>query len=1241
MTRANSEREACREISVSSEDMEHCAREAIHLLNTVQSYGVVLVCEPLTGVIVGHSDNAPARLGLRREDLLGVAVQEVFGKQRELEWRACLDGAMEASATQMGRLRAGNKPRWWEVCAHKTPGGAQVLVELIPWDNASARTPVKSDEFLSQITAALQLLQGTQSVKTFADISAYLIQQFSGYDRVMLYQFADDWSGEVIAEANAAGEPPRFLGQHFPESDIPSQARELFKQTPLRVIADVEAEPCHFVWLDSDVGAVDQSYALLRQPSFMHIIYLKNMGVRASLTISLIHENKLWGLLSCHHNQPRSPLGEERQSLLLACQMLSFAFTSHLSSLLEIERLEREKRESLLCTQLSGELSDLAELKHRWERHQSALKEAFQANHVSLCLEGRWMYGPKTPPENLQRLQQHLEKRFPGKSFYTECLHTSKIASADWKAANVAGCLIHPLPQLERSFLAIFRPEQRRVERWGGKPGKAAPIRLPDGRSLPGPRTSFEQWERVVKDRCLPFSDATRRFAADLSALVGRLVLAQKLRESQNQLLLLGSSMEHLNDWVIITDADAQQEITYVNQAVVDKTGYSREELIGNTPRLLQGPQTDRARLDDVRRALEAREPIRVVLVNYKKSGEAFWNDLTITPICNDAGVYTHFLSVQRDVSERVQYQRTLKDLSEDLEVTLELIPDLVLEFNKELRLSRVNKIGNQLLGKTGESLLGKSLEQIFSPPIAEQYTRAFTQVKREGLARGIEYSMEIDGVCKYFELSISTKRDEANAILAYVCVVHDTTEHKRSEQRITELALYDPLTNLYNRRALIDRLLATRSDCIRSHKYFGLLYLDLDHFKRLNDTRGHPVGDSLLKQVAARLREITRQEDVLARMGGDEFVILLSSFDSTTAASSKAAEVAHKLSKTIKQPFDLGNVHYMLTCSIGITVGGTGKQESVEEILQHADLAMYRAKGLGGACWYFFDPEIQQQAYARSELEQDLRGGIEQNALNLIFQPIVCAGGTVLGCEVLASWQHPEKGYISPEIFIPLAEESQLILQLGEWILAKTCCLLAAWTGDERYSSWSLAVNISARQVQQADFVERVKTIVTESGANPQRLKLELTESLLQDNVDATIAMINELTEFGISFSLDDFGTGYSSLSYLKQLPISHLKIDKSFVRDLLEDPDDAAIAEMIIKLANTIGRKVVAEGVETEAQYQLLRKLGCDYFQGHYFAHPMPLEALPRWKCPQSPDMGSHDSPRATPASRHKPRA
>jgi diguanylate cyclase (GGDEF)-like protein/PAS domain S-box-containing protein len=522
----------------------------------------------------------------------------------------------------------------------------------------------------------------------------------------------------------------------------------------------------------------------------------------------------------------------------------------------------------------------------------------------------------------------------------------------------------------------------------------------------------------------------------------------------------------------------------------------------------------------------------------------------------------------------------------------------------------RVNRAFSEITGYSQEEAIGATPRLLASGHQDAAFYRAmWHRIATEGSWQGEVWNRRKNGDLYPEWLNITAVRNARNEVTHYVGTMIDITSRKEAERQIEHLAFYDLLTGLPNRRLFIDRLQQAMAGSARTQRMGAILFIDLDNFKIVNDTCGHDVGDRLLVEVAQRLNDCVRDGDTISRLGGDEFIAMLEDLSiSPQEAAAQARVVARKILEALNQPYTIaGRVHHS-TPSIGATLFA-GSEDSVDELLKQADIAMYQAKAAGRNTLSFFDPEMQAAVAARASLEADLRQGIEERQLVLHFQPQVTAGNTVVGAEALVRWQHPERGTISPAEFIPLAEETGLILPVGQWVLAEACACLARWMTVPTTRDLSLAVNVSARQFRQPDFVTEVRKAIDEAGIPPNRLKLELTESLVIDDIEDTITKMGALKALGVGFSMDDFGTGYSSLSYLTRLPLDQLKIDQSFVRKLPNSPNDAVVVQSIITLAKSLGITVIAEGVETEAQRLFLEQHGCPLFQGYLFSRPVPL--------------------------------
>jgi diguanylate cyclase (GGDEF)-like protein/PAS domain S-box-containing protein len=525
----------------------------------------------------------------------------------------------------------------------------------------------------------------------------------------------------------------------------------------------------------------------------------------------------------------------------------------------------------------------------------------------------------------------------------------------------------------------------------------------------------------------------------------------------------------------------------------------------------------------------------------------------------------------------------------------------------------RVNSAFINITGYTLEEAIGRAHE-LFSSDSQDRhlYDSMWDSVEHTGAWEGEVWGKRKGGEVYPARLILSTVKNAEGIVTNYVAALTDITANKAASDEIKNLAFFNPLTKLPNRRLLMDRLKQALVSSSRSGNKGALLFLDLDRFKTLNDTLGHDIGDLLLKQVAERLSHCVRAGDTIAHIGGDEFILLLEDLSADAIeAAAQAETVSNKILNAISQQYQLDVHSYRSTASIGSVIFN-GHDVSLDELLKQADIAMYQAKDSGRNTLRFFDPKMQEAINARAALENELRIAIEQKQFELYYQAQVDNSGRPIGAEALIRWLHPVRGVISPFDFIPLAEETGIILPMGYWVLETACIQLKLWQQNPHTKDLSLAVNVSAKQCHQADFVEQVEELITLHGIDPALLKLELTESTLLEDVEGIIAKMIILRKIGVRFELDDFGTGYSSLQYLKQLPLNQLKIDKSFIADIAIEGNGRTLVCTIIAMAHSLNLNVIAEGVETAEQLQFLKNNGCDHYQGYLFSKPVMIKAF-----------------------------
>ncbi len=650
---------------------------------------------------------------------------------------------------------------------------------------------------------------------------------------------------------------------------------------------------------------------------------------------------------------------------------------------------------------------------------------------------------------------------------------------------------------------------------------------------------------------------------------------------------------------------DGEGYLREVNEAYAAMSGYSREELLTMCIRDLEAEEVTRGAVRAHMDAIIVRGSKRFETVHRRKDGSLF--DVEIAAhYWQDTDQFFVFI---RDISERKAREEETRIAAVAFNTQ-----EAIIVTDKFANIIRVNHAFERITGFSEAEVLGKN-PRILSSGLhnAAFYKEMWDSISTSGRWSGEVWDRRKDGAIypKWLTITAVTYQGEATH---YVAVFVDITERKKSEEEIKNLAYFDPLTHMPNRRMLLDHLKLALGQSARSKNHGALMFLDIDHFKVLNDTKGHEFGDRLLIEVARRMNLCLRDIDSVACFGGDEFVVLLEGLSPNSRdAAIQAGQVAEKIRKELALPYQLEDMVHQSSSSIGVVLF-QGDDVPMDELLKQADLAMYQAKAGGRNLVRLFEPAMQAELESRTIMERALRHALPRGELELHYQLQTNNSRKLLGAEVLLRWNSAELGIVSPVQFIPVAEQSRLILPIGHWVLETACRQLKIWERHPVLGTMHLAVNVSPVQFHQEDFVEQVKGILAATGANPHRLELELTENLVLEDVNEATSKMVELRAIGVRFSMDDFGTGYSSLQYIKRLPIDQLKIDRSFVRDILTDPGDAVMVQTISDLARNFGFEVIAEGVETEDQLPSLTNLGCSTFQGYLFSKPVGLAEFER---------------------------
>jgi len=953
--------------TISQELEKTCAEEPIHIIGTVQPHGFVLVVDISTTQIVQVSSGAA-----RHWQGLGEASRLLQGTL--MDW---VDGLGESPHALLDGLPCADPMALnLQPCIAATEGAARILASfagafecvghrvgnlaVLEWQAQSEDFASNDSKGMISVTTALLRLRGAQTLAMFYRDCVREVARLCGFDRVMLYRFLPDWTGEVIAEEAAGSLKTRFLGLRFPASDIPSQARALYADSKIRVLADVQAVPDILLPPLTPSGELlDQSHSLLRGFSQVHQTYLKNMGVRATMSLSIVCEGKLWGLIACHHYQPRVPPHHVRDTLRRVCELVAGVIAMRIETLSHLAAAQEAVSMDQLLSRVHQDVLQDDDTEAVLARRLPEVLAAFRATALVVGIGNlQYLGGVTNAPASAEEVTRELAVRI-GTFASDGILTRTDLLAPDGTALKTlpqAAGLLAVQSVGERAICAFTRAEIVREVNWGGEPIKRA-VTAPDGHVRLEPRRSFDLWKETIR--------GTARA------------------------------------WVA-TEVDA----------------------------------------------------------------------------C----------------------ERLLRILSD---------------------------------------------------------------------------------ACR-------------------------RREHKLLERELRFRAHHDHLTGLVNRRSMEESL-----DQHLGAKRFdsAVMLIDLDHFKMINDTHGHAAGDRLLQALSSRLSAVIRPTDILARVGGDEFLLLAELGSPDQAA---AVAIAQRLHAAMQAPFDVEGQPVRLALSVGIAIP-PGHGTNATDLMRRADLALYRAKKSGRASTVVFDTPLEEGLMGAYELERDLQDAIGNDELSLVFQPEVDLNtGRVVALEALLRWTHPKRGPIGPGVFIPIAERSELITQIGQWVMRAAIATQAKWRlqGD---AILPIAVNTSMSEISAGTLVDTIARLLNEFQMPPQCLTVELTESVIMKDPRVAMRVLSGLKHLGILTALDDFGTGYSSLSHLRQLPLNALKVDQSFTADLTKDAHSRSLTQAIIRMAEALKMTTIAEGVETRGQLDWLRGQKCNLGQGYLFSPAVAADLVP----------------------------
>jgi diguanylate cyclase (GGDEF)-like protein/PAS domain S-box-containing protein len=1296
--------------------LNHCAQEPIHTPGAIQPCGALLVIDGDSLLAVQCSANLVDYLGLPPAEALGQTLAELVGSENaEKIWRLPIRGDLHPSVPAVLQLEREDLWLSLAVQVHRVDGNW--VIEIEKSDESEA-------EYFGRLFISIRNALWESDIETdFLSYARFVTEQvraLTNFDRIMLYRFDANWNGDVIAESRNET-MGSLLGNHFPASDIPTQARQLYAKNLIRVLSDIDALPVSIVPAvhPSSQRPLDMSHSVLRSMSPIHIEYLRNMEVGATITISLMQGGKLWGLIACHHSKPRRIPFHLREVAEFVGKTVSLKLTN-LESLDRNKYMDQVRGTLMNLTRFIRKSGDILDVLRMME---TDILHLVRVTGGVLAINGeRHCFGNVPPPDHVSRLVEWLEGQDSSEIYFTDCLQ-KHYPPGHLIADSAAGLLAVRLDACYSEYILWFREERIRDIPWAGDPAKGF-IQGANGPRIE-PRHSFASWIQQQRGHSLPWTHIETDAAHSLSLALIEVLTQKALGISEQNYRLLAE-----NSTDMISRHSRDGVINFISQSSTELIGYRPDELISQSFFSLIHPDD----VPEIEQALgdvfSHRQQRTIIFRCCCRNGKVIWVESTIKAIGRNANSpATEFVANSRDVTLRHDYQEAIVELQRRNASILDAAGEGVIGTNAKGEVTFANAATTTMLGYGTDELIGMKLAAVLGEidgngaPVPEEngMVAAFIQsgegrhfgeghfTRKTGDSLPIDYIVTpldanspesgvvivfrdiserrliderlrqsntvfenaaesimvtdnngmITAVNQAFELitgysqaevlgkspsllksgrhdasfyrrmwseiadahywrgelwnrkkngdifpqwgSIAAVHDDAGNVRSYVTVFSDISEAKKSEERLQFLAKHDPLTGLPNRLLLNEKLESALQRARRRNESLAVAFVDLDHFKIINDTLGHLVGDHYLREISKRLGETLRNDDTLARWGGDEFIIIAENVGSRDAVG----EMINRLQAHLAAPMCLEGHDVVPAASIGIAFFPDDGADA-GKLVQAADAAMYRAKEKGRNRFDFYTGELTEAARRRFDLDWELRQALRENQFELHYQPqCQSSDGRPTGLEALIRWRHPERGLIPPLDFLPTAEEIGLMAQIGEWVLNAVCRQIIAW-GDHLPPGITVALNIAPSQLN-GNFADRALQIITETGVPTTRLEFEITEGALERRSDI-VDMLERFSQSGIRLSVDDFGTGYSSLSHLRDLPVSCFKIDKSFIDGIPDDRKDVAIVRAIIALGNSLGTSTVAEGVETLEQLRFLQQESVATIQGYYFSRPLP---------------------------------
>jgi diguanylate cyclase (GGDEF)-like protein/PAS domain S-box-containing protein len=1423
--------------------LQQCAAEPLHHIGNIQSHGVLLAfSHDDSHKLLQASDNLEQLLELNPQQALGKTLTTLFAPSISTQIARLITVASKRN-TATGTIDFND----CQLDAYAYKAGDLLVLELSQTAESTQQQDIT--HFLIDLKDALSNCQ--QPADSFKaqlepcfNCVADLVRCITGYDSVMIYRFDPTWDGEVIAQSRIDS-APNYLGNHFPASDVPEQARQLYLKNWVRGVADINASQAQI--LSSDSAPLDMTHSSLRSLSALHIEYLRNMNVVGSMSISLLQNGRLWGLIICHHQSPKPLSLAMRQIAILISHTLSTEL-----SLIEDTENQNLMNQALqlsfnLLTAFSQPKSDIS------ETLLDKLLKLLSASGLIMVIDGQ-SFCYKTVLDQLQinRLLDWLGHQGDELVFSCDAL-AEQLAEAKAYQDCASGLLAIGVSQTMDNCIIWLRPEKIRTLNWAGDYREGF-VKSEDNDYQLSPRKSFAVWAENTRGRCEPWTNSEIKVSKLINntlsealankrlldesiqernrldfiinntpALIGywdnqlrnqfcntaysrwfgktraevkgkhiRQVIGEELYKSNTSKIqgvmhgeiqhfdrfitdertgeqihtqlsylpdikdyqvqgfyVLGidvthqdrlidsnfqnlSILESLNKGIVLTDIN--NRITYTNPSFEQLTGYSNAEILGQTCQILQGPETDPTEIQAINDALKNQKAYQSEILNYRKDGSSFWNELSIHPIFDTQGNLRQFVAFQRDITNRKHLETELISSEQRFRSVANAAPVLIWlagldklcywfnktwldftgrsmeqengngwaegvhpeDFNRcldiylsnfdrrqpfrmEYRLRRhdgeyrwiddngvprfnqhgefegyigccadvtdirnskaandffnisheiiystdlkgiildVNQRFLDITGYQREEVIGEHIRLLKSGVHeSEFYANMWQSVANNDFWSGEVTNKNKAGGFYSAVSSISTIRDSGGQPIRYLAIASDITAVIEKRRLLENLAYYDSLTTLPNRLLLMDRLEQAMSRVNRHGDYLAVLFIDLDGFKQINDCYGHEIGDQLLINVSDKMTQAVRETDTVARLGGDEFIVLL-----TELADQEFAEIPiNKLLKACTTPISLQKLELKVSASIGVSFYGNQPQYQaleMETLIRQADQAMYVAKQSGKNRFHCFDDLADSAINTRHETISQIQSGLDVDEFMLYYQPKVnMRTGEILGVEALIRWQHPRQGLLEPKQFLPLIENHPVSTEIGEWVIDTALAQLSQW--QQQDLNIPISINVDARHLNQHNFLSNLKTAISHfPDFKAGSLEIEILETSAIFDRNTVNQLIADCQALGVEFALDDFGIGYSSLNYLRQLPVKTIKIDRSFVCDMDKNLEDLAIIESLIGLVSTLGRSIVAEGVESVEQGEILLNMGCEIAQGFAIAEPMPANQILAWK-------------------------